>query len=613
MATLPFPADTAFSYNGFTFPVAVHTRLSEEPVTSNDNRNVKMSKLTIEANGFITQDDADTYAASFGLAAGQRLDSLMLAIRRQLQVNGKSLKYLNRGYGTDLQINTAGAGIRDVFFGPKPGKFIWWPLGGAPNGVHGAGFSWSVTTYLAECALFQIAPKVFIEIAYTLDFSVDEHGLVVITHQGTAQIPMSLRIEDGLLDRNVDDEISAIIRPTPPGFLRQRQRRLSADRAVCTFTLIDRQLEVPYPQDVTHIDMHQRVRQEKQFSPNWACTLSATVRLSPTANRFLAYERFFNIAAQRIAHVRRFAPQGAGKLNVLVTTCEFDEDLFKNEAHFTINYRILGTFLNKIIAVSGLWRPIMSNATLPLNNLPGWTAEEAAESLANNAQFFKGVLGASFPNSDEVIIDICEGPTDQRLHSTSLALSAEEVVNQTHVSPAEFNAEVAKIEPSKFQDDEQISVFEPATSWLAWECAVDRIIDHRQIRHKPLAGEVTKTPPSVDPFGQAPPLAENTSNAAGDYTASVPDVIQQTAAPSLTLRLRGFGVRADYRVNPPKLVGYAGQTPVLQSEIVREQTLGISSSVKIYRTDWELIYLVPGPTEAVPVLANPLLNTDGAT
>ncbi len=53
------PTGIAMEYNGLTFPTNMRTKVSEEPMQSGDNRQVKYSKLTISVSGFITQTEAD--------------------------------------------------------------------------------------------------------------------------------------------------------------------------------------------------------------------------------------------------------------------------------------------------------------------------------------------------------------------------------------------------------------------------------------------------------------------------------------------------------------------------------------------------------------------------
>jgi hypothetical protein len=579
-----------------------------------------------------TGEDA-TFNLSFGVLSYNTLDDFMQTMRRTLQVHGKNLIYVNKGYGKDLNVNPpadiaanpnsvppVSASIRDVAMGPKAGTLSWWPMGGAPTGCHAAGFEWEVSTCVVECEDFpqNPGPRQFLEISSTVNYDCDEAGLVTITTNGSAQIPLSLR-SDLTLDRTIDDSISFVIRPPSAGFLRKHSRQISADRGSCTFAITDRQVEVPFPDDVISIDMKHRIRQERPYSPVWSCTISGTVRLSPTANKFLAERRFFNIAAQRMAFARRnatigsgiFSSIGIGLVNrgIVLGTTEMEEDLFKNESRFTVNYRMLGARLDKVVSVSGLWRPIFTDAVPPLAE--GWNAQTWSASLASNAQKFKGYLGVTYDKTKDVIIDICNGTIGPRV---TVAGAFDEVV-----APDDVIADEELVTDQDFYDSELTPIeipnneqFPPEISWVAWECTPSRIIDHHLIRHKPLMGTTSPVQSGSDPFGDVASVAADIDGPQSSWESDTPDIIQQIAHPSLKLRLVGFAVRAGYRINPPMLISYQGLDAHLDKEIVSESTMGVSSSVTMYRTDWDLTYLIAGPSDGVPVMANPVLGSDGS-
>lgn len=604
------PAGVAMKYNGFTFPTNIRTKVTEEPVQSGDNRTVKYSKLTISVSGFITQAEAD----ALGLAG--TLDATMKHIRRKLQVNGKNLVYVNKGYGDDLDINNAnGGGVRDVAFGPKPGKFTWYPLGGAGAGCYGAGFSWEVTTFLAECDRFNIASGVFLEVSFTVTYDTDEAGLVTIVHAGTAQIPMSLRANN-TIDRTVDDEIGRIIQPVPVGFIRRMSRTLSTDRATCTFTLTDKQVEVPYPQDVVFMDMKYRVKQKTRMGAIWDCSFNATIRLSPTAEKDLAWRRFFNIVVQRVEFIRRqlrAIPRVAGASNggpsVVRGVVEVEEDLFKNESRLSMTFQIAGVLLRGILGVSGLWRPLV-NAADPAMAEP-WDADLWTSSLRTNAQSLRGVLGAQFNSTTDVIIDVCSGQiaTPGRPGTTIAGLNRTAIIARNlATSESVTDGDFTDIEPSEVIDDSRI---EPESSWVDWKCLTRLMTTHNQIRHKPLAGVVRTKSPTIDPFGDVDKVLGDSGNFDPGYLSTVPDIIQQTASPSVILQLRGFGIRIGHRVNPPKVVSFGGQPVTLRYEDVSETELGMSDDVKAYRTEWLLEYLLPAAPKSFDLPANPILGTDG--
>jgi hypothetical protein len=572
-----------------------------------------------------------TFSLKWDVLNYNTLDALMLSIRRKLQVNGKHLQYVNEGYGADLNINdpAAGAvGIRDVQFGPKPGAFNWWTLGGAPTGCFGAGFEWTVTTWIAECSQFNIAPGVFLEVSFTVDYSTDEAGIVTITYHGNAQIPMSLR-SDNTLDRNIDSEIQRIIRGAPTGFIRRMSRQLSADRANCSFMITDTQLEVPYPNGVVHIDMRQRIHQHKAtfLCPIWNCTISGTVRISPTAVRSLAWRVFYNLAMSRIAFTQNHAAVVAQQLNpqplqgmharfwkpsIFVMGTNMEEDFFKNESRFVIDYKILGAPFDIIARVSGLWQPVVNNG---IANTDVFTAQSWSASLANNAQAFRGYLGANFPNANEVVIDVCNGPFTSQNQIGQVSANFNRRDQTVSSGPSESDLE--QIEPGNLQYastsvgadiDERYPV---ESSWLAWECVPELITEHNQVRHKPLAGTITTDTPEIDPFGEVDDVADDVSLPSAGWSSTVSDKTQQVASPSLTIRLVGYGVRIGRRVNAPKLISYGDQPAVLKRESIAEKKLASSVDFVMYRIDWVLEYIIPGAPDSLPLPANPFLGAEG--
>ncbi len=630
----PIPSGVLFTYNGFEFPVNVKTKVTEEPVMSGDERQVKYSKITISVSGYITQDEVDDYGESLfddPTGPGDTLDAFMLYMRQSLQVNGKRLQYVNKGFGKTLDIDPAGSGIRDVAMGPKAGKLMWWSMGGAPDGCHGAGFSWEVSTCIAECEEFSNSPasNVFLEVSYSVAYACDEAGIVTITTTGKAQIPLSLR-PGGVLSNNIDESIALIIKPPPDGFIRTVSRNIGVDRANCTFTITDKQLEVVYPPGVVHIEMRQRIRQEKDYSPCWIGTISGTVRLDPAASKELAFSTFMNLASYRIsiARVRTYSPPGGaaglyGRSNVMMTRVEMEEDLFKNESRFTVSYRMVNAPFNSVARLSGMWSPFLANQTL--QHPPGdfyrpWSANQWSTSLRGTAQATKGLLGASFDTTSDIVIDVCNAPA--AIATGNVGASSGTTAGGDYTEDAPASVSVAGVQDDAdgppislavlgVQDD-QFDQFDPLTTWIAWYCTPTRITDYNQIRHKPLSGSVSMTAPTVDPTGLASDAATDISDPTIGWNASTPDIIQQTASPSLMVRLTGYGVRLAYRVNPPKLISYGGRDAVLQFEQVSETTMA-AQDAPVYRTDWVLDYLIASAPTSVPLLSNPMLATDGGT
>lgn len=604
---LSVPSGVEFSYNGYTFNASARTKVSENPVTSADNRNAKCSQISITVSGFITQDD--TTGA---------IDTYMESMRRRLSVNGANLVYVNKGYGLNLDVNPTFPGstsVKDVMMGPKPGTLTWWPMGG-PNGCYGAGFSWSVTTWVAECASFPFVPEErrFIEVSYPVTYDVDERGMVTITTNLTAAIPLSLD-PDNTTVRTVDDSIAFLVRPASIGFMRRHSRTISADRTTCTLTIVDRQIEIPYPDGCTAIEMQHKIKQKAGGIPVWSATISGSLTLSPTADRFLAPQIFFNIASQRMAFARAAATLGLGaRPGIFVMDAEMIEDLFTNAARFSINYRIMGAPIQNVVAVSGMWRTIIEPTDPPQQH--EWNAESSNRSLANNAQRFRGIIGAKFSTGQDLILDVCSGIAPEQSigggadEDGASGGADEDTVNGEAGAGGGYMPDTYPAEGGGMMFDEDLNSVNPESSWLAWECAREEIFNNNYVAHQVLAGEVNDTSSqTINPFEDLDGILANTDVPKINFEAKeAAEIAQRIAAPSLRLRLTGFAVRIGYRASPPKVVTYGGCECVLESSRVGERTIGVSLGVKASRTDWDLVYIVLGMPDESPLLVNPVLG-----
>jgi hypothetical protein len=646
--SVPIPAGVQCSYNGITFPANIKTKVDEAPVESGDGRVIKYSRLTFSISGYVTQEET----------GDMPLDALMRTWRTSLQKNGKNLQYVNKGYGIDLNINAAGnAGVRDVAMGPKAGKFTWTPLGGAPVGCMAARFSWSVSTCIPECTTATYLPGkgVFSEISFTIAYAQDEAGLTTRTTSGTIEIPLSLQ-SDNTLSTNIDQFFADAIKLPPDGFIRTANRQLSADRRSCTFSLVDKQIESCFPNYVVLMNAEHRVRDMGSkgglgLGLNWDCTFSGTVRMSPSAPRSFAFTQFWGIVYERIYQTRKtpgLTANGAttGK-NCVVTPpiCEFTETIFKNESRFSVKYKIMGgATLRNIFEASGLWRPIGFLG----GGFPGAPMKPQfsrwARSLRDDAQQTGGISQSRLLPSQDAIIDVCNSGADGGVDTVGAdsegdidfaAADAEEVAFASEFEPITLMGpapgdgdssssgvtSIAFIGPDDITSTSSDGVGEdldsgviapaPESSWLNWTCTVERATDFKMIRHKPLSGKTTIDVPEVDPLGDVDDVAGDDAPPSAGFTSSVADIIQQVAAPSITLHLIGNATRLLYRVNPPKLISFGGVAPVLAHEQVRETTLSSPGGLTLYRTDWALTYLVASPPQTIGVPANPFLGISG--
>ncbi len=147
-------------------------------------------------------------------------------------------------------------------------------------------------------------------------------------------------------------------------------------------------------------------------------------------------------------------------------------------------------------------------------------------------------------------------------------------------------------------------VVQPLYSWLAYENVLRVELDPGMVLHKPLP----QTNPAVDSLsslsgrgGASDPYDyyQDVMGSVGINMRSLSqqaDIIQRMATSTYRVRLRGYGVRAGYRVPVPAILRIGSAVPVPDvGTWAEEGVLANYSGVPIYFSRWELWYLVPVP------------------
>ncbi|CEF49326.1 unnamed protein product [uncultured bacterium] len=327
--------------------------------------------------------------------------------------------------------------------------------------------------------------------------------------------------------------------------------------------------------------------------------------------KFLAWRRFFTIAMGRITVAVRNRQETA-----LPPRVEMEEDLFRNESRFLIRYKIICARFDTIVRNSGLWRRLDEN--VDNGNFVAMSFNNWARSLRDNAQAARGILGASFDQNSDIIVDVCNSRVPSGSNRT-IAPRPRLAAAPDITDPAPKGDPVIDVKSEKNitdtlgakLDDFVKKFIDPEHSWIQWQCSVELVEDHHIVRHKPLAGKVKYSRPGVDPFGTVDQVAQDERAPAAGWSATVPDILQQSSAPSVLLRLRGGAIRAGYRVNAPQLVSFGGVPAVLKHRSISEDTVAGTGDVIYFKREWDLIYALPTAPRAIQVPANPLLQSDG--
>jgi hypothetical protein len=137
----------------------------------------------------------------------------------------------------------------------------------------------------------------------------------------------------------------------------------------------------------------------------------------------------------------------------------------------------------------------------------------------------------------------------------------------------------------------------PTVSWLDYQCWIEVELDAGMALHKPLPSVV-----AVDTLGSFAPddIAMAQEDQEGVNLTSqggYADVLQKMASSLYRFKLRGWGVRAGYKVPVPKLITIANvdATPAERQWSSGNRIVGNFSAVPIWRCDWDLWYYVALP------------------
>ncbi len=139
------------------------------------------------------------------------------------------------------------------------------------------------------------------------------------------------------------------------------------------------------------------------------------------------------------------------------------------------------------------------------------------------------------------------------------------------------------------------------TSWLDYSCWVEVQLDSGMVLHKALPQQ---TQQGVDTLASATvqPLASNFATLDGgvelESVGNYEDTIQRMATSEYTFVLKGYGMRAGYKVPVPGLKSVAGITPTPTRQWSSgNRVIANYSGVPIFFCQWELWYIVSVPPE----------------
>ena len=322
-------------YNGFKFEGAIHVE-AETTYVYDDHRSVIAHEIVVTVR-FIVVDTGNPFT-----------DQRMELIRQKLGEGGKEFIFINKGFGTDLIVNSpGGGGVRDIADGPSPELLSWRPVGND----RAAECLWRIKVITAPCGKnsrnFGIS-----SLDWGMTFDIDERGLTTRTISG------NLTVVGNQGQVTADAFRDQLLAPFIPGFARSRNYSVSPDRRRLDFTITDRQIPSnnPYPQLVPAITANHRSSWEVRNAATYRHTISATIEPHLGVHPSQAWAIFQQIVNRRVLQ----AANGNLARIALLTSFDVDESLFGLGHSFSVTYTILRC-VQEILLDAGLFTPLNTN------------------------------------------------------------------------------------------------------------------------------------------------------------------------------------------------------------------------------------------------------------
>lgn len=390
----------------FTFPGAVTTSFTVNPVYSLDGRTVKYSHATLLVETILVATDFD---AQMGLGeidptvTGWSIDQYMDTLRNVLSRPGGRLIYTGHGMGDDLDIS----GAFDVDFGPKP-KLIALRCVGANQAIH---VIWQVETTFINCIPHTALQKTIpLDFSYSVSFDVDHEGMTVRTvtaaieaymHRGTGNQFNTFTNTADIFAQRINPRI-------PDGFKRSTRRSLSPDKKMLTLQITDTEIasDYAYPAKMVECDVTQSstLVADKYISGNtyWAVNFTGNFKVAPGVGKGFAWREFLNIVNSRKPLFAGSTPgDDSAEGYCFIIAFNAVDKIYSRICSFSLTYIVL-TSLEKMFKNTGMFRKIPGG-----DQWQKWRL-----SMPNN---IVGSAGLIHQQNDDLVVSICD---DDKLPST---------------------------------------------------------------------------------------------------------------------------------------------------------------------------------------------------
>lgn len=592
---MSLPAVGELSYDTYTWDAFTDTKVRITPVLDEARRALKFNRYEITADGYVSN--------------GGGTDNSLSNMRKILTAPARTLTYTNKGLGT-IKVGPNGP-IIDVCYGPIPELLEFKPLGGSSAaGNVGAKVKWSVTTCFPDCVAGSASYQgQIMAMTFEQSWSISDEGWTTRTITGSIEIPANRTSTSA---RTINDQADAYREKLTPatiyGFTRRQDWKLSRDQKILSFTIIDTEIPIPYPDGVAKATCSHTI--EAAMGQGgfklWRGTIEANLTMAQNAptpqTKATAWDRFLLIVRSRLGAVKNGKFDLAKVANAPDATCfmtglKIRENVFGYDSSFSLSYILGGVGLDKILGASKLWTPIAGTA------FNSWSASMA------NIYGPRGNAGLKADKSDVAIMDLCIAAKPK----------------QVQEKPTVTNPKKGKVETQP-----KVDQVKPEKSWIQFTNDLVVIWKNNVARQKPIQDFVIqgggapvqniKGDHFYRPKGTTPPDSKQTSydtqGQPPEVTTkpAVSDIFQTTSAPTTVIVMRGSCVRIQHRTDPPELKSVGGQDTVVKSYRSGERVLFGIDDTPVYQTWWDIEYwLGQPPSGALPSMSNPQFDVDGGT
>ena len=551
-------------YNNYVFDGATHVSVEVEFVRDESQRTVIAQRHIITVDAVVAGSDGTL----------PDLDTTLENIRRRLGEQGKELVFINKGFGTDLIVNTGL--VQDIAFGPKPLTLSWVPLGDDKA----AQIVWQVETTVPICAPGKKSRRNGLaSINYGAAYAIDARGNTSRTLTGHLTIVNGY----GILD--TPDRYRTWFSPLPiPGFERSQTWSISADKLRLDFTVTDVEIPSPnpYPKSIVRIEgTHRLSWRMGKDAGMWQNQITAMIEGDANLSPAQCWQVFLTIVEQR----RKIAKERSGK-TIFLTGVDIEENLFGRPQSMSVQYQILGS-LREFVGVSGLWRPLGTNWNQWVVSLAG--------SVFNN----RGAAQLQEVAANDAIVNLCGPPIpviQNNLHAT-----------QRPQSPA-FATLVNESPSSQDDDDTDFFIYRSYLKNEQKTPAVQQSPIQKKRKRVNLWNAALDPPPKRVPRFQqgtefeAPSRTSFITQGSPDTLpgGSGDDVIQISGETSYGVSLEGFGRRAGSPIPMPSVEKVGTRDAIEIRSSFGQRIVCECFGVPVYDAWWKIDYIIDGPPGSVP-------------